>query len=149
MILNSSNTSDKVSIKNFYLESKNKVRLILNLLGRPDPGKINALPDEKSFVMIQDSIKDIVEIAKIESENSYRDAIVEIATWMSSVFRKDYLIENEKCYPNPVYAVKKGAEILHSFLHRDLRRKQFSFEEEEIFRNYRALMKSLPVPSNK
>lgn len=149
MILNSSNVPDKVSIKNFYLESKNKIRLALNLLGRPEPGKVNSLPDEKSFLMIQDLLKDILEIAKIESENSYRDAIVEIATWMHLAFQKEYLIKNEKAYPNPLYAVKKGAEILHSFLHRDLRRKQFSFEEEEIFRNYRSLMKSLPVPENK
>lgn len=147
--MNSSNTTDKASIKNFYLEAKNKIRIILNLLGRPEPGKANSLPDEKSFSMIQDAIQSISEIAHIESENSYRDAIIEISDWMYSIFQKDYLLENEKCYPNPIYAVKRGAEILHSFLHRDLRRRQFSFEEEEIFRNFRALMKSLPLPQKK
>jgi len=136
--------SDKTSVKNFYLEAKNKIRIILNLLGRPEPGKSNPIPDDNSFQMIRSLIQDITKIRTIETENSYRDAIVEITEWMLRVFEKDFLIAHEKHYPNPVYAVKKGAEILHSFLHRDLRRRQFSFEEEEIYRNYRSMMKNFP-----
>ena len=84
--------------------------------------------------------------AEIEQKNIYKDAIEEISTWIFSAFQKNYLIENEKCYPNPLYAIKKGVEILHSFLHRDLRRRQFSSEEEEIYRNYRSMVNNLPNP---
>lgn len=136
----------KNSPKELYSESRKKIRIILNLLGRVEPEKANPIPDEAAFATIQDLIQNIIKAANFEQDNDYKNAIAEIATWIGQVFQKEYLVENEKCYPNPVYAVKKGIELLHSFLHRDLRRKQFSFEEEEMFRNYRAMMNSLPIP---
>jgi hypothetical protein len=147
--LTADKTISKDSIKDLYSESKHRIRLILAMLGRYEPEKINPLPDEKSFATISNLINSIMSAAQFESENQYRNAIVDISNWMNCAFNVEYLTKNESLYPNPLYAVRKGGEILHSFLHRDLRRKQFSSEEDEIYRNYLSLIASLPDPRNK
>ncbi|MGY3803212.1 hypothetical protein ACWNT8_03995 [Pigmentibacter ruber] len=146
--MNSEKQVPKDSIKDIYSESKHRIRLILAMLGKYEPEKINPLPDEKSFATISNLINSIMSAAQFESENQYRNAIVEISNWMNCAFNQEYLTKNEKLYPNPLFAVRKGGEILHSFLHRDLRRKQFSSEEDEIYRNFLKLISSLPDPRN-
>ncbi len=149
MRLNSDNVAGKESIKDLYNEAKQRIRLILSMFGRYEPEKINPLPDDKSFAAISNLINSIMSSAQFESDNQYRNAIVEISNWMNCAFNKEFLNKHEALYPNPLYVVRKGAEILHSFLHRDLRRKQFSSEEDEIYRNYITMISSLPDPRNK
>lgn len=147
--MNSDKQVTKDSVKDIYSESKHRIRLILAMLGKYEPEKVNPLPDEKSFATISNLINSIMSAAQFESDNQYRNAIVEISNWMNCAFNMEYLTKHEALYPNPLYAVRKGAEILHSFLHRDLRRKQFSSEEDEIYRNFLKLISSLPDPRNK
>jgi hypothetical protein len=149
MILNSDKSAGKDSIKDLYSESKHRIRLILAMLGRYEPEKVNPLPDERSFATISNLINSIMSAAQFEPENQYRNAIVDISNWMNCAFNAEYLNKHEALYPNPLFAVRKGGEILHSFLHRDLRRKQFSSEEDEIYRNYLSMISALPDPRNK
>lgn len=147
--MNSEKYAGKDSIKEFYSESKHRIRLILAMLGRYEPEKVNPLPDGKSFATISNLINSIMSAAQFEQENQYRNAIVNISNWMNCAFNVEYLNKHESLYPNPLFVVRKGGEILHSFLHRDLRRKQFSSEEDEMYRNYLAMISSLPDPRNK
>jgi len=137
----------KDSLKELYHEMKHRIRIVISLLGKPEPSKQNSLPDENSFNTIANLINSIMSSAQFETENQYRDAIVDISNWLNSAFQKEYLTENSSQYPNPLYAIKKGAEILHSFFHRDLRRKHLSSEEHEIYRNYITMIKNLPDPT--
>jgi hypothetical protein len=139
-------TLEKDSLKDLYHEMKRRIRIILSLLGKYEPDKKNVLPDERAFGTISNLINSIMGSSQFEPDNQYKDAIVDISSWLNCAFDKDYLTENNNAYPNPLYAIKKGAEILHSFFHRDLRRKQLSSEEHEIYRNYLVLISNLPDP---
>lgn len=147
--MKSKKSLEKDSLKSLYNESKQRIRLILSMLARYEPEKVNPLPDEKTFETVSNLINSIMSASQFESENQYRNAIVNISNWMNCAFNKEYLNKNESLYPNPLFMVRKGGEILHSFLHRDLRRKQFSSEEDEIYRNYLSMIASLPDPRNK
>jgi len=147
--LSSDKSVTKDSIKELYNESKQRIRLVLSMFGRYEPEKPNPLPDDKTFATISNLINSIMSATQFETENQYRNAIVEISNWLNCAFNKEYLTENASLYPNPLYAVRKGAEVLHSLLHRDLRRKQFSSEEDQMYRNFLTLISKLPDPRNK
>jgi hypothetical protein len=147
--LNSEKLVTNKSLKELYAESKKRIRLILKMLDRYEPEKKNPLPDEKSFATISNLLNSIMSAAQFEPENPYRNAIVNISLWLNGAFRVEYLKNNENLYPNPLYAVRKGAEILHFLLYRDLRRKKFSSQENEIYRNYLTLISALPDPRPK
>ena len=145
--LTSSKSFEKDSLKELYHEMKKRIRIILSLFGKFEPDKENTLPDDKSFETIANLINSIMSSCQFEPSNQYKDAIVDISNWLNAAFNKEYLETNAAAYPNPLYAVKKGAEILHSFFHRDLRRKLLSSEEHEIYRNYMVLIGNLPNPT--
>ena len=136
-------------MKDLYREMKKRIRIVINLLGILEPNKKNPLPEDNSFEIIANLINGIMGSAKFEENGQYKEAIIQIADWIHGAFQKEYLKENESGSPNPLYAVKKGAEVLHSLFHRDLRRKLLSLEEHEICRNYRALIQNLPNPQKK
>ena len=140
--------SAKDSLREIYHESRHKIRMVLGLLGRVEANKPIPLPDESSLETMSALVLTIRQYALSEAENQYRNAIVDIATWLGCALTPGYLDEVQKDYPHPMYIMKKGAEILHSFLHRDLRRKQFSSEEVEIFQNYQMVVGQLPRPSH-
>lgn len=145
--LTSSKHNEKETLKELYHEMKQRIRIIISLLGKPEVDKQNPLPEENSFQTISNLINSIMSSAQFEHDNQYRDAIVDISNWLNCAFQKEYLETNSSCYPNPLFAVKKGAEILHSFFHRDLRRKQLTSEEHEIYRNFMTLVGNLPDPT--
>lgn len=134
------------TVKELYHEMKQRIRIIINLLGPLEPNKQNNLPEEKTFDKIANLINSIMSSAQFESENQYREAIVNISDWLNEAFNKEYLTENAAIYPNPLFTVKRGAEILHSLFHRDLRRKLLSSEEHELVRSFNALIQQLPDP---
>lgn len=136
----------KLSTKEVYANSKKSIKLILELIGKPEPNKPTPLPDHSTFEKISTLTKSMMELAHFEPENQYSRAIIDVTTWIHFVFQKDYLQSHQNAYPNPVFVFKKGIEVLHAFLHRDLRRKQFSAEEDEIYRNYKNLSSKLPAP---
>ena len=138
--------STKDSLRELYHESRQKIRMVLGLLGRIEASKAPPLPEESSLATMSHLILTIRHHALYEPENQYRNAIIEISTWLGCALTLTYLEDIQKKNNNALYLLKKGAEILHSFLHRDLRRKQFTSEEAEIFQNYLALMGQLPRP---
>lgn len=144
--MNSSKTISKNSLKELYNESKKRIKIVLNLIGRVDLNAPQIIPDDRSFESISSLMVSIMNASHFENDNQYKDAIVEISTWVRFALDKGYLLQNKNMSPNPLFVIRKGCEILHSFLHRDLRRKQFSSEENEIYRNYLAMTKKLPNP---
>lgn len=136
----------KESLKDLYHESRQRVRAVLNLIGKVEPNRLNPLPDQKTFETISNLINSIMSAAQFEPQNQYRDAIVEISDWLNCAFDKNYLKDNGQYRPHPLFIIKRGVEILHSFLHRDLRRKQFSSEEDQIYRSFLTTLQTLPDP---
>lgn len=136
----------KTSTKEIYANSKKNIKLILDMIGQPEPNKPTPLPDNVTLEKIYLLTKSILDLSYFEPENQYSSAIGEVAKWIHFAFKKEYLQKQQNTYPNPVFVFKKGLEVLHSFLFRDLRRKQFSAEEDEIYRNFRSLSSKLPAP---
>lgn len=145
--VNTTNAVTKETLKEIYSESKKKLKIILNLLGKMHKENQFSVPsDPQVFHTMSDLLLKILHAIEMESDNQYRNAIVEIADWMHRALNVEFIEQNQKKYPHPLFVIKKGAEMLHSFLHRDLRRKQFSSEENEIYQNYLALIRKLPNP---
>ena len=76
--LTSSKKHRKDSMKDLYHEMKQRIRIIISLLGKLEPDKQNPLPDENSFQTISNLINSIMSSAQFETGNQYREAIVEI-----------------------------------------------------------------------
>lgn len=145
--MNAPKNISKDSLKELYNESKKRIKMMLQLLARSSKdNQFSELPDEQNLTTMFNLSEHILNAAKMENDNQYKDAIIYIADWIHMALHRDFLQKYQNHHPHPLFIVKKGAEILHSFLHRDLRRKQFSSEESEIYQNYLALIRRLPNP---
>jgi hypothetical protein len=142
----SSDRISKDSIRELYHESRQRIRMILQMLGKPEPEKSNPHPDDKSFAAISNLINSIMSSGQFEPSNQYRDAIIDVSSWLNSGFEKNYLNQNENKRPHPLYVVKKGVDLLHTLLHRDLRRRIFSSEESTMYQEFLSLSSQLPDP---
>lgn len=147
--VNTTNVVTKETLKEIYSESKKKLKIILNLLGKMHKDNQFSVPSDIEVLRtIADLLLKILQAIELESDNQYRNAILQIADWMYRALHIEFIEQNKQKYPHPLFVIKKGAEMLHSFLHRDLRRKQFSSEENEIYQNYLTLIRKLPNPKS-
>ncbi len=144
--MNNRTTISKDSLKEIYYESKQRVRAILKMLGPIDLKDPMKPIDVKVFDNISNFINSIMSSAQFESSNQYSDAIREISTWLNFAFQRKFITENAEKKPHPFLAIRKGLEILHSFLHRDLRRKQFSSEENELYQSFLLMIQKYSDP---
>lgn len=137
----------KDTLKVSYFESKKRIKIILQSISKYNQNNNHILdvPDPNTCKLVIDLCHQIHQTSLHEPQTQYSQAIVTITQRIDQVLQKDYLKNYKKDYPQPMFVVKKGAEILHSFLYRDLRRKQFSSEENEIYSNYLALTRKLPA----
>lgn len=102
--------------------------------------------DDPRLVSLIELMETVKSAAKLENDNQYRDAILQISDWVYAALKKEFILAHNKHVPHPLFIIKRGVEILHSLLHRDLRRKQCSSEENEICQTYFSLTKRLPNP---
>lgn len=147
-ILKSKTTLSKNSLKEQYNESRKRIKMMLDILGQIYRGNaFCASIDDPRIVTLVKLIENVQITAKLEGESQYRDAIIQISDWIHAALQNQFIHNNNKHVPHPIFVIKRGVEILHSLLHRDLRRKQCSSEENEIFQTYLSLTQRLPSPN--
>lgn len=121
--------------------------MMLDILGQIYKNNSFCVPfDDPRLNILVELIEYVQHTAKLEHDNQYRDAILQISDWIHAALQKKFIEKNNTCVPHPMFVIKRGIEILHSLLHRDLRRKQCSSEENEICQTYLSLTKRLPNP---
>ncbi len=143
--MNTNKLSSKDSLKGLYQELKEKIRLILGILGALEEKKTSAL-DDLNVQRLAHLLNDVLNNCDSESNLQYREAIFFVSSWMKKASQKNFLQANYNCSPHPSIVLKKGAETLHSLFHRDLRRKNLSGSEEELYRRFVCLTKTIPSP---
>ncbi len=147
-VLPNSNNVMKDSLKDLYSDSKKRIKIILNAVALcQNEDQSFSIPDTTICSNLSHLCIQISESAQLEPNTQYSDAISNIANKMSIILDVNFIENHKNHYPHPIFIVKKGAEILHSFLHRDLRRKQFSSEENEIYQSYLSLIRKLAASS--
>lgn len=137
----------KDSLKEQYNESRKRIKMMLDILNQIYKNNVLCTSiDDPRFLSLVELIENVKNAAKMENDNQYREAILQISDWVHAALQKDFILAHNKQVPHPLFIIKRGVEILHSLLHRDLRRKQCSSEENEICQTYFSLTKRLPNP---
>ena len=127
-------TADKKrTIKEIYRNSSERISLALKLFGQPKQDEPLVVQSERDFETISGLLGAAVQAQLNEEINDYRNAISDVGQWLVGVYTKEYLEQHKQHIPNVLYVVKRGLEVLHLLLHRDLRRRQLSPTESQVF----------------
>lgn len=141
-------TADKKrTIKEIYRNSSERISLALKLFGQPKQDEPLMLQSERDFETISGLLGNAVQAQLREELNDYRVAISDVGQWLVSVYTHEYLEQHRQHVPNVLYVVKRGLEVLHLLLHRDLRRRQLSPTESQVFHEFKKLISAMPKPS--
>lgn len=138
----------KKTIKEIYRNSSERISLALKLFGQPKQDEPLVLQADRDFETISSLLANVVNAQKQEEANDYRAAIIDVGHWLVGVYTKEYLDAHKSHQPNVLYVVKRGLEVLHLMLHRDLRRRQLSPTESQVFHEFKKLVSTMPKPSN-
>jgi hypothetical protein len=133
--------------REIYRHSIDTVGSVLNLFGisRADGGY--DFPSESDFGHIVELIDSIVEQHRDEEESPYRTTILAVGEWLQAALKQDYLDhQNNEGFPSIFYVVRKGVEVIHCLVHRDLRRKVLSGTESSVVHEFVALASQYPNP---
>jgi len=144
----SSATDKKRTIKEIYRNSSERISLALKLFGQPKQDEPLVIQAERDFETISSLLANAVSAQKQEEANEYRNAILDVGYWLVAVYTKEYLDAHKTHQPNVLYIVKRGLEVLHLMLHRDLRRRQLSPTESQVFHEFKKLASALPKPTS-
>ena len=143
----SSTTADrKRTLREVYRNSSERVSLALTLFGSVKQDSIFALQLDKDFEAIANLIANVLESQKIEEDNEYRVIILDVGNWLTKAYQKEYLNANKGNSLNVLYVVRRGIEMLHLLLHRDLRRRALSPTESQLYHEFRQLCLKIPDP---
>ncbi|NBO38774.1 hypothetical protein EBU99_09345 [bacterium] len=134
----------KRTIKEIYRNSSERISLALKLFGQPRQDEPLAFQSERDFETISGLLSNAVQAQKQEEANDYRSAIIDVGVWLVGVYTKDFLENHKNFQPNVLYVVKKGLEVLHLMLHRDLRRRQLSPTESQVYHEFKKLVATMP-----
>lgn len=142
----STSADKKKTIKEIYRNSSERISLALKLFGQPKQDEPLVFQSERDFETISGLLNNAVKAQYQEDANDYRAAIIDVGQWLVSVYTKDYLNSHKTNQPNVLYVVKRGLEVLHLMLHRDLRRRQLSPAESQVFHEFKKLVSVMPKP---
>jgi len=142
----SSSGDKKRTIKEIYRNSSERISLALKLFGQPKQDEPLVFQSDRDFDTISGLLNNAVQAQTQEDANDYRVAILDVGQWLVSVYTSEYLTGHKNHQPNVLYVVKRGLEVLHLMLHRDLRRRQLSPTESQVFHEFRKLISALPKP---
>jgi hypothetical protein len=138
-------TADKKrTIKEIYRNSSERISLALKLFGQPKQDEPLVVQSERDFETISGLLGAAVQAQLNEEINDYRNAISDVGQWLVGVYTKEYLEQHKQHIPNVLYVVKRGLEVLHLLLHRDLRRRQLSPTESQVFHEFKKLISTMP-----
>jgi|GEM_PF-617049 len=140
---------DRSTLKEIYRNSRERISLALKLYGPALKDSPAVLAAEREYETIHNLLNSVVSSQKFEEENDYRTALQDVGTWTLSAYRKKYYSENARCEPSVAYVVRRAMEVLHTLLHRDLRRRQLSSTESQIYFEFRTLISAMPDPRGK
>lgn len=147
--MSATSADKKRTVKEIYRNSSERISLALKLFGHPKQDEPLVPQAEKDFETISNLLSAAVNAQRLEEHNDYRSAILDVGQWLLSVYSKDYLESNKTYQPNILYVVKRGIEVLHLMLHRDLRRRQLSPTESQVFHEFKKLIIPLPKPAHR
>ncbi|MEN9530158.1 MAG: hypothetical protein RI932_2031 [Pseudomonadota bacterium] len=143
----SSAADKKKTIKEIYRNSSERISLALKLFGQPKQDEPLVFQSDRDFETISSLISNAFQSQHQEEANDYRVAILDVGQWLVGVYTRDYLNAHKAHQPNVLYVVKRGLEVLHLMLHRDLRRRQLSPTESQVFHEFKKLISTLPRPT--
>lgn len=138
----------KRTIKEIYRNSSERISLALKLFGQPKQDEPLVFQSERDFETISSLLGNAVQAQMNEEANDYRMAIIDVGQWLVGVYSREYLQQNKNQIPNVLYVVKRGLEVLHLLLHRDLRRRQLSPTESQVFHEFKKLISIMPKPAH-
>lgn len=134
------------STRDIYRQSRDRVNALLKILVQVKQETTHAAVFEKEFDTLLNTARLIYVSQKMEAENDYRKAMVNVSNWVLNAIHRDYIKQNSSRTPSAPYAIKKGLEVLHLLLHRDLRRRVLSATESQLYFEFERLATSLPPP---
>ena len=134
------------TLREVYRNSSERVSLALTLFGSVKQDALFALQPDKDFDAIANLIKTVVDSQKIEEENEYRVIIFDVGNWLIKAYKKEYLNAQKGNSLNVMYVVRRGIEVLHLLLHRDLRRRALSPTESQLYHEFRQLCLKIADP---
>lgn len=136
----------KRTVREIYRASNERVSQALKLFGSPRADTAFEMHSDKDHDAISNLLAMVVSAQKAEDETEYRVAILDVGTWVESAYRKEYLTSQSRASSNIFYIIKKGLEVLHTLLHRDLRRRQLSPTESQMYYAFQKLRGAVTDP---
>lgn len=133
--------------REIYRNTVDLVGEALNLFGisRADGGY--NYPPESDFERIVELINTAVELHRDEEDNAYRTTMLAVGEWLQWALKGDYLEhQGNDGFPSIFYVVRKGVEVLHCLVHRDLRRRALSGTESSVVHEFVLLASQYPNP---
>lgn len=137
-------TDKKRTIKEIYRNSSERISLALKLFGQPKQDEPLAFQSERDFETISGLLNNVVKSQFAEDANDYRNTIADVGQWLLGAYTLDYLTTHKNFQPNVLYVIKRGLEVLHLMLHRDLRRRQLSPAESQVYFEFKKLVSVMP-----
>ncbi len=139
---------EKISAtREIYRQSSECVGVALNLFGisRADGGY--DYPSDSDFDHLASLVNEIEGRHRDEEDGPYRTTILAVGEWLQAALHREYLDhQNNSGFPSIFYAVRKGVEVIHCLLHRDLRRRALSGTESSVVQEFVALASQYPNP---
>jgi hypothetical protein len=127
------------SAREAYQSSLAQVLGILKLFGLPKADSNPILHTEAAMTQIKTLLKQIYDNQKQEEMNEYRRVIIDIVSWIGSGYNTAFVERVAKDKPNILYVARKGLEVLHVLLARDLRRRNLTLSEKQAYADFRDL----------
>lgn len=138
----------KRTIKEIYRNSSERISLALKLFGQPKQDEPLVFQSERDFETISGLLINVVRSQYSEDANDYRSTILDVGQWLLGAYTKEFLETHKNYQPNVLYVIKRGLEVLHLMLHRDLRRRQLSPSESQVYHEFKKLISVMPKPKS-
>jgi hypothetical protein len=136
----------KPNIRDMYRQSAERVKLALELLGSQSAADAPRVPPDGDLATVARLMHELSQSHSAEPESDYRSILVSVAAWSAGVADKSFFLENLVAKPHVAFVLRKGLEVLHLMLHRDLRRRALSSSESQIYYDFVRLTSGMRPP---
>jgi hypothetical protein len=143
------NSASGKVLRDIYRNSQERITLAMRLFVQAHKEGLWPSTADKEHPNLQNILNSIVSSQKFEENNDYKAAIQDVGSWILSAYHKRFFLEHERATFSPVAVTKKALEVLHTLLHRDLRRRQLSSTESQIYFEFQSFRRPLPDPRGK
>jgi hypothetical protein len=119
-----------------YRNSAEAVKLALELAGPQSAALAPVIPPDGDLATISQIMADLVAAHEQEPTNDYREIIMKVAEWVGGAADKAFFLGHLVSKPHSAYVLRKGLEVLHMMIHRDLRRRALSNSESQVYYDF-------------